>query len=168
MTNTSKFGFIFHQTQQNKSAFFFPEKQHCHSDISYNLNRNCKHFITLTIYTATFLSSSAYYFWHVKRPKESERKKKTFQVSLPCSCSLFFHDQNDRSQSLPLAHSSTMRYEQLYIYLSSSFFGLCFMIYRHVFLYTSFLYSELCSPSKAILSLQHWHFYIWQMYRLHD
>lgn len=65
-------------TRHNKISllFFFPEKQHCHSDISYNLNRNCKHFITLTIYTATFLSSSAYYFWHVKRPKESERKKK--------------------------------------------------------------------------------------------
>lgn len=65
-------------TRHNKISllFFFPEKQHCHSDISYNLNRNCKHFITLTIYTTTFLSSSAYYFWHVKRPKESERKKK--------------------------------------------------------------------------------------------
>lgn len=140
MTNTSKLGFIFHQTQQNKSAFFFPEKQHCHSDISYNLKRTC--FITLTIYTDTFLSSSAYYFWHVKRPKESE-------------CSIFFHDQNDRSQARPLAHSNTMRYEQLYISLSSSFFGLCLIIYRHVFLYTSFLFSELCSPSKAILFLQH-------------
>lgn len=123
MTNTSKRGFIFHQTQQNKSsANFFSEKQHCHSDIFYNLNRPCKHFNTFTIYTATFLSSSVYYFWHVKRPKESEQKKiKPFKCPLPCSCSIFFHDQNDRTQSFPLAHSSTMRYEQLYISLFSSF-----------------------------------------------
>lgn len=139
MTNTSKFGFIFHQTQQNKSAFFFPEKQHCHSDISYNLNRNCKHFITLTIYTATFLSSSAYYFWHVKRPKESERKKKNLSS---VSSLLLFLIFPWSKWSLPVPSSGTQQYNEVwivvYIYLSSSFFGLCFMIYRHVFLYTFF------------------------------
>lgn len=126
MTNTSKFGFIFHQTQQNKSAFFFfPEKQHCHSDISYNLNRNCKHFITLTIYTATFLSSSAYYFWHVKRPKESERKKKNLSS---VSSLLLFLIFPWSKWSLPVPSSGTQQYNEVWTVVYIYIFLLLFLV----------------------------------------
>lgn len=108
-------------TRHNKISllFFFTEKQHCHSDISYNLNRNCKHFITLTIYTATFLSSSAYYFWHVKRPKESEWKKKNLSS---VSSLLLFLIFPWSKWSLPVPSSGTQQYNEVWTVVYISFF----------------------------------------------
>lgn len=121
-------------TRHNKISllfFFFPEKQHCHSDISYNLNRNCKHFITLTIYTATFLSSTAYYFWHVKRPKGSKRKKKNLSS---VSSLLLFHIFPWSKWSLPVPSSGTQQYNEVWtvVYIVMCFFTLLFCIVSFV------------------------------------
>lgn len=128
-------------TRHNKISllFFFTEKQHCHSDISYNLNRNCKHFITLTIYTATFLSSSAYYFWHVKRPKESERKKKNLSS---VSSLLLFLIFPWSKWSLPVPSSGTQQYNEVWtvVYISFFFFFLVSVLWFIVMCFFTLLF----------------------------
>lgn len=168
MINTSKLGFIFHQILTDitkrvicKHLFFlFSEKQHCHNDASYNLNRPCKHFITFTRHTATFYPLFS---------QESRTVPKTFLRFIflaPVPCGSMFEMI---TPTLSLWCKAVQWGMNSCIHLFFFVFGLCFVIYCLVSFFTLIFFCTV-----RLVFHQKWYschnieIYIWQVYTLHD